>query len=161
MDIIVENLDITDLSELIVTARIVDSPLNMPLHYHTMGFHLAVKGDELNAAIYPYCGGLKYFFPDPENYIYLIDEEIIVPKILAGSIARDRKKKATKEICFTTVEGTFIPLPNRTDGFCYDEKRYKKSYRSKRDYIMTDIKNISLDWLSPYLEGYILESLNQ
>ena len=161
MEIIVENLDITDLSELIITAQIVDSPLNMPLHYHTMGFHLTIRDDVLNAAIYPYNGGLKFYFPDPENYVYLPDEDMIIPKILAGSIPKDRKKKATREVCFTTVEGTFLPLPYHTDAFCYDEKRYKKSFRSKRDYIMADIKNISLDWLTPYLEGYILESLNQ
>ena len=143
MNILIEDLDISNKEELLITAYADEYDSYTDYHLHSDGFHAIIKGDKLKVVIYPYCGPLKLFYKDPQNYVYLTDEDIIIPKQLASSVSNNRKKKAPKELCFATVNATFLPIPLHKCEFFYDEQQYRKEYRSRRNYIKADVEHLS------------------
>ncbi len=56
-----------------------------------------------------YCGTLKFFFPDYENYYYLPAEDTAVHKSVAEYVDRKHRKKATATTCYIKKESTFLP----------------------------------------------------
>ncbi len=56
-----------------------------------------------------YCGTLKFFFPDYENYYYLPAEDTAVHKSVAEYVDRKHRKKATAATCYIKKESTFLP----------------------------------------------------
>lgn len=55
-----------------------------------------------------YDGRMKHFFPNINDYVYLIDEEKIIPKVLSSGINAERYRKPTKDECFIYVENEKI-----------------------------------------------------
>ncbi|MBO6214002.1 MAG: hypothetical protein J6N76_00535 [Lachnospiraceae bacterium] len=157
MNLSIEELDLSDKRELLITAVIDELTSPLPKKIHRLGLHSVFNGEQLRAALYPYIGTLRYYYSDPENYIYLEDEDIIIPKQLASSIPKNRKQKAPKDLCFAPVSGSFLPLPSHPNELYYDEKRYRMEYRSRRQYVRVVIEDIPLGWLECYLADLIEE----
>lgn len=63
-----------------------------------------------------YDGKMKHYFLNYKDYVYLIDEEKIIPKILTSGINVERYRKPTKDECFVYVENDKI-----SDSFFMDE----------------------------------------
>ena len=58
---------------------------------------------------------LKFFYPNPEDYYYLISEDQAIHKSLASLVHPGNRKKATRETCYIKKTARFYPLM-RTDG---------------------------------------------
>ncbi len=66
--------------------------------------------DKIASFTFPlYCGTLKFFFPDYENYYYLPAEDTAVHKSVAEYVDRKHRKKATAATCYIKKESTFLP----------------------------------------------------
>lgn len=52
---------------------------------------------------------LKSYLPHPEDYYYLPKEDMVVHKALASSVDPKYRVKATKEQCFVSFTGAFVP----------------------------------------------------
>lgn len=61
-------------------------------------------------------GRMKHYFPDTKDYVYLIDEKKIIPKVLSSGINPERYRKPTKYECYIYVENDKV-----TDSFLMDE----------------------------------------
>lgn len=53
---------------------------------------------------------LKFFYPNPKNYIYLISEDQAVHKSLAAFVNPENQAKATRENCYIKKTARFYPL---------------------------------------------------
>ena len=123
---------------------------NLHLRRKTDYVFLQIEEEDYRAVIRPYCGKLKYFYPDYKNYVYIPDEHLLLPKVLASSIDKSRQVKATKENCFTEKEGYF--LPNILHG---DEREFKESAKDKQTFVEIDPKGLSENYICEFLKAYV------
>ena len=98
-----------------------------------------------------FIGTLKYYFKDYKNYVYVPDENLLLPKALSTSIDKSRIQKATKEQCFAAKEGMFLP-----NLLKLDEREFKKDFSSKETYIEIDPKEVSFRFLENYIQKIIV-----
>ncbi len=84
-----------------------------------------------------YDGELKYFFKDYKNYTYVIDRDMCMHNSVVSGIAKENKKKCTKETAYIKKSGRFIPLPKAMVDEVTEKsmKVFKKSYDDKLFYI--------------------------
>ena len=100
---------------------------------HSPDFQLVCAGNQLSLIAVPFKGSLKYFYPDPKNYFYLPDEDLVVHKSVAQFVDKDHKKKCTKENCFVKREGFFLPQAKDTI-----KPVFKKEQKDKRYYFLCE-----------------------
>lgn len=75
-------------------------------------------------------GILKHFFPDPENYYYLPDEDTAIHKSVGEFVDPSHRKKATKKTCYVKKECDYVEIPVKTPESCL-----KKEYNEKNTYL--------------------------
>ncbi|MCD8134043.1 MAG: ribonuclease H-like domain-containing protein [Clostridiales bacterium] len=74
-------------------------------------------------------GTLKHFYSDPENYVYLPEEDCAVHKSIGAFVDSSHRRKATRQNCYSRQECHYITLPVKTaDGFLRKEFRDNCSY---------------------------------
>ncbi|MBP5266658.1 MAG: hypothetical protein J6Z06_07550, partial [Lachnospiraceae bacterium] len=73
---------------------------------------IAFEGDSFTAIFYPYVGELRYFLENVRDYVYLPNDDMVIPKVLATSIPKELKQRAKKENCYTKKTGRFLALPS-------------------------------------------------
>ncbi|MCR5053339.1 MAG: ribonuclease H-like domain-containing protein [Lachnospiraceae bacterium] len=118
------------------------------------------SGYRLKGALTVYQGSLKYYYMDYKNYVYLIDEDIIVPKALSLSVPKESKRKAKKEECFSIKTGSFLPLPDIKK--CPHPEIYegahsfRKDYCDKQFYILYEKNTVSENFLTLHIENLII-----
>ncbi|MCR5545027.1 MAG: ribonuclease H-like domain-containing protein [Lachnospiraceae bacterium] len=111
---------------------------------------LQVKEDLVFGTISCVEGSLKYYYPDYKNYIYVRDEDLLLPKSLSSTIEKHRIEKAKKEQCFTTKEGIFL-----LDILNLDQRHFKMDLSDKKEYIEIDPNQLSNHFLLEYI-GHLL-----
>lgn len=67
--------------------------------------------NRLSLSIRLYEGTLKYYYPNPKDYYYLIYEDTAIHKSVGEYVDKDARIKATKETCYTKKTGVFLPQP--------------------------------------------------
>lgn len=89
------------------------SPVLFPVPFHLEGPFFAIDGndEQILVTLPVYCGEMKYFYPDVQNYYYLPFEDMAVHKSVGSYVARDARKKATPKTCYTRKTGQFFPQP--------------------------------------------------
>ncbi|MCR5824834.1 MAG: ribonuclease H-like domain-containing protein [Lachnospiraceae bacterium] len=82
-------------------------------------------------------GPLKYFFQDYKNYTYVIDKDMCMHNSVVSGIAKENKKKCTKETAYIKKPGRFIPLPKALADVAAEKgfKLFKEEYNDKTFYI--------------------------
>ncbi len=74
-------------------------------------FSLVAEGDAAMLMVQLFQGELKFFFPDPENYYYLPDEDTAIHRSVGGFVDRAHRVPAKKSNCYTKKSGLFVPQP--------------------------------------------------
>lgn len=74
-------------------------------------FSLVAESDAATLTVQLFRGELKYFFPDPENYYYLPDEDTAIHRSVGGFVDRAHRVPAKKSNCYTKKSGLFVPQP--------------------------------------------------
>ncbi len=72
-------------------------------------FEASAQGSLLTLNIELFDGCLKYFYPDYQNYYYLIYEDTAVHKSVGEYVDREARKKATAKTCYSKKNGCFLP----------------------------------------------------
>ena len=119
---------------------------NLHIRRKTEYVFLQIDGAKVSAIVRPYEGTLKYYYPDYKNYVYIPDENLLLPKALAGTVDRSRQQKATRENCCTCKEGIFLPkvLPG-------DEKEFRADCKDKKCFVEIDPNSLSPRYLAEYV----------
>lgn len=122
-------------------------PLPSRITAHAGPYFLAAEGDSARFSVSIFRQALKYFFPDPENYYYLPDEDRAIHKSVGAYVERTHRKQATKATCYTRKEGLFLPQPQEifTPAF-------RREYKDKALFFevterTTDVGAAFLDYL--------------
>ena len=99
-------------------------------------YFVMIKDHNVKIRVPIYNISLKYFIPNYKEYFYIPSENICIPKALAGGMDKKQIKNATKETCYVSVMGEFIPSFSNPSF-----KLYKESASSAKNYIMlSDLK---------------------
>lgn len=101
-------------------------PDSVPIGLELDGFRLA-----LSVPLYE--GELKYFYPDYQNYYYLIYEDRAIHKSVGQYVEKAARRQAAPKNCYTRVTGLFLPVPSKgqTDGL----RLLRASLRDKTAYL--------------------------
>lgn len=73
-----------------------------------------------------YEGTLKYFYPDYQNYYYLIYEDTAIHKSVGEFVDRQARKKATAKTCYCRKTACFLPQTEMVW-----EPAFRKEYKDK------------------------------
>ncbi len=106
------------------------------------GYHIILEKDGIRGALIPQEKILYHFLPNPGDYYYLPEEDIVIPKVLGESIDRSRKVKATKKNCYIKKDDIFVRLPDKMVPDC-NAPLFQPEYAS--DELYADAKTITDD----------------
>ncbi len=87
---------------------------------------LNIQGTDLTLQLPVLHTEMKFFFPNYKDYVYLIRENRILHKSLAGYVSGSHKRKAAKEEVFLAKTSDFLPVIGN-----FPEKLYKTAYSDK------------------------------
>ena len=111
------------------------------------------SGGQLTFLIELYDGSLKQFYPNYQDYYYLIHEDRAVHKSVGGFLDRDVRTKATAKTCYTRHEGCFVPqFEPIWQPALKQERSDKLSYAALTDVCLRD---------SECLQSYIRQLFGQ
>lgn len=121
------------------------------IHRKTEDAFLAL-GQENTVVRFPLRHGvLKHYFPDPENYYYLPDEDTAIHKSIGEFVDPSHRKKATKKNCYIKKECDFITIPVKSA-----DSYLKQEYNERNSYLEIPSGNDSCrDFLQSYFSQYI------
>ena len=96
-----------------------------------------IKDDIISLSLNTVHSSLYTFLPDCKNYYYLLNENIIIPKSIGGSVDKSNRRPATKRDCKVELTSDFIQLPEKLD-IGTKIKLFKSDYDSKEAFIQPD-----------------------
>lgn len=125
---------------------VLDCTVSVPvaLTYEAPVCTISLRANQIIVEMPVYCGELKYFFENYQEYDYLPDEDRAVHRKVSQFVDSQHKKRATAATCYTKKVGTFLPLVTVDPMFPV----FKESFQSKELY--TEYVN-DPDFLLSYL----------
>ncbi len=140
----------------------------------TERFFIALSENTIRGSIPLENDKKKYFFPNPKQYVYIEDEQLLLPKQLSASIPSSRKRSAKKEECFTETSGCFLSVPPAflsafdplSDtkmpilDFLEDEHLFQNEYKDKIRYLKIDPDRITTDFTGQLLAFLVSASFS-
>lgn len=144
-------------NEIILQGKL-QRPVPRPLVLRGNGYYLKYEQTTFSAILYPEYTTLRYYYPNPKDYVYLPKEGIVIPKLLADSVPKSEKVRATKDNCYTTKESRFLPLPASgiLDHAC--PHVFQTDAKAKTRYMECSDIPKDYDWILQYLIYRIQET---
>ena len=123
---------------------------SLPKRFSISGsyYYIVFENDIVNIELRPTTDTLKYYLDDYKNYVYIENENAIIPKQLLDSQNKKYATKATKENCFLSAESTFLPAFNKK--LFENEKLFTHSYNDKKCYIDISSHMEDMDYIGNY-----------
>lgn len=123
----------------------------IPIEGETSGMNLTLMENSAVLHLPVFTGELKYFFPDPENYYYLPEEDTALHKSVAGFVDKAHRKNATKATCYIRKNGRFLPQPS--DMF---QPSFRIHYKDKQSFFeLPDALSFESDAIKEYLQLFL------
>lgn len=94
-------------------------------------FQAQAQDDILSVRLELFSGILKYFYPDYQNYYYLIYEDTAIHKSVGEFVEKSARRKATAQTCYTKKEGLYLPQAEPLW-----EPSFKQEYKDKYSYVL-------------------------
>lgn len=91
---------------------VLNTRLPSCIRYREDGFYLQLTDSRMKGILSLKEVSLRYYYPNPKDYVYLLMEQRIIPKILAESLPKDRYRKAKKDECYQDSKGQAIRVPD-------------------------------------------------
>lgn len=141
------HFQITDiLTEADLNREYINVKLNLPfpvpqsIHRITDCFSVLIDRDMALLRFPVYHGTLKHFFPDPENYYYLPEEDTAIHKSVGEYVDPSHRKKASKKNCYIKKECDYIVIPVKSENPLLQSEPAEKS--SYLEIPVTDMKGL-------------------
>ena len=156
-----DTMDWDEEASLLTASFFMNVSLPAPVRIHEEAYYLILENSRVKAALPLFCGTLNYYFPYPAQYVYLLREGTVVPKVLGASIPASEKRPAKQEECFTAVNGDFLAIDGkllrRFPRFFEGQRIFRKDYNKGTAYIKTDRATLQAQWLAGYV-GLLLNA---
>lgn len=91
---------------------VLNTRLPSCIRYREDGFYLQLTDSRMKGILSLEEVSLRYYYPNPKDYVYLLMEQRIIPKILAESLPKDHYRKAKKDECYQDSKGQAIRVPD-------------------------------------------------
>ncbi len=122
--------------ELIFT---LESPYSVPkpISYRSEDCYLMFRHSDIRLCIRLFDGELRFFFDNPKDYYYLINEDMAVLKSLAAGVNSKYRKQATASNCYTKKHALFLPQHEKLfqPAFCHHPKDRKTYFELSEEFI--------------------------
>ena len=79
----------------------IEQPLPSTIEFERFGFHILMSENHVHLDIPVYDQGLRFYYSDYKNYIYLTNEDYALHKSMATYIDKSQWVKANTENCYT------------------------------------------------------------
>ncbi len=109
------------------------------------GITVSLSGTNASFEIPSFSGELKYFYPNVKDYWYLPMEDQAYHKKIAGFVAKEHRVPATKETCYTRMEGFFLPAFSGCEN-----AQFRKSFSDPERFVRYEENK-----LADYLEALV------
>ena len=121
-------------------------------------YYIIFENNSIKIILKPFCGTLKYYLKDYKNYIYLLNEDIIIPKQLLNDNNKKNAVPVKKDNCYVEADGLYLPVYDST--LFEEEKLYKEDLTSKESFINISSKMCDAIYLHKYIIHIIKYRLN-
>lgn len=101
---------------------VLNTRLPSCIRYREDGFYLQLTDSRMKGILSLEEVSLRYYYPNPKDYVYLLMEQRIIPKILAESLPKDRYRIAKKGECYQDSKGQAIRVPDSIINYCKKNK---------------------------------------
>lgn len=126
--------------------------LFLPFDAVTLALEFPKKQAVAELALVPFCGELKHFYPNVEDYYFLPAEDCAMHKSIAEFVEKQFRKKATPATCYTKHTGEFLPLQKLSSAKTSATKEADTNVSASFSCFLTDFKsNYIYTPLSPEL----------
>ena len=99
----------------------VKLPEALPVPFSAGSEYFYLTAEKQRAAISIPCrnGRVRNFYPNPRDYVYLPDEDTVIPKSLSGGIDRSKRQPAKPQTCYTwfSCSESFLSNLNLQDTY--------------------------------------------
>ena len=125
-----DSLDGTSMSEMILTFSIdCILPASFSVTNKDLYFKFNAVDNTMKIRVPLYSGTKRHYYENYCDYWYLPDEETCIHKSVAMSVDSGHRTKATKDTCYTSVTGIFMPQPSLVfPNSCGDDYKSRNSY---------------------------------
>lgn len=131
------------------------SPLRLTNEY----YYLLIRENTFRGSIRLFSETLKHYLPDYKRYVYLLEEDIVIPKELAAHVDKTAKKPATADTCYIKKDGLFLQLPAQLEV----SREFPLFYRQRKKsaaFLAYDKDAMDGAFFSRYLSAVIKESFS-
>lgn len=115
-------------------------------------FYMTAEKDITRLRIRLFEGELKYFFDCYQNYYYLPDEDMAVPKRIAANVDKKHRKNATASTCYMKKNAIFLPQYNKLF-----EPRFQENFKDKKSYFELTSEFITSNALQLQYVNHIMQ----
>jgi hypothetical protein len=117
----------------IMITCVLGSPIPIQASLMDQSHYLTCQDRSLKLFSKVYCGTLRHFYTDYDNYYYLPDEDVAIHKSVAAYVDREHRQRANAHNCYKKIEGTFLP-----QYAAIVSPDFKLEYSSKSSYFQLD-----------------------
>lgn len=105
----IKTLTINDLSKEFSSDRYTfetttDLSIPKPIRIISDDVYLILDSNKLKGSIQTTNGYMKKYFPNPEEYLYHLEDERIIPKVIVSKADMKKYRKVSKEECFVEID---------------------------------------------------------
>lgn len=126
--------------------------LFLPFDAVTLALEFPKRQAVAELALVPFCGELKHFYPNVEDYYFLPAEDCAMHKSIAEFVEKQFRKKATPATCYTKHTGEFLPLQKLSSAKTSAAKEADTNVSASFSCFLSDFKsNYIYTPLSPEL----------
>lgn len=126
--------------ELIFT---LSSPYTVPkpISYRCEDCYLMFRHSDIRLCIKLFDGELKFFFDNPKDYYYLVNEDMAVLKTLASGVDSKYRRQAAASNCYTKKHALFLPQHEKLfqPAFCSHPKDLKTYFELSEEFISSSV----------------------
>lgn len=162
-DIVIDKIDDRDPLLIVFSATL---PYRLPktVMLRQPGFIAKATGNTVSGTIEATQGEYKLFHKNFKDYIYLPEEDIIVPKVLGSQIPKTRKSPCKKENCYSKDTGIFLKIPTDNNFKSLfnlsDFHLFRENFPDKRRFIKVGKKAVDLAILMNLIPALIYLSFS-
>ena len=113
-------------------------------------YYIKFEDDTVKTLLKPDNTSMKYFLDDYSKYMYLPNEDIVIPKQLLNKNNKKNAVKATKENCYVSKSGLFMPVYDT--AIFEGDRLFKREYSDKQCFV--DVSSVIDDKI--YIKNYTL-----
>lgn len=129
--------------------------------YRSPQYLIRINENKIKGWIIPEKKDLYFELDNPSDYVYLLAENTILPKLLASTLPKERYRKAKKAECIQNISGYFIETDyKKADAKNISIRFYYSKYNENKVYFKMDPETVTPDLINEFINNYMKKILS-